>query len=141
MRGVRPHCLAGGFANLFGGGHDSSRDTIAHPNSEHPRPRQRSRLNSESIRCLVFRQAIHHNGSTNQVCARGTPCHSHSRPSGSNVRGARSCTEYSDYRLAYAHRLPKDGETNVLITSALPYCNNVPHLGELITDGCRDRSF
>ncbi|KAH9939497.1 methionyl-tRNA synthetase [Amylocystis lapponica] len=26
--------------------------------------------------------------------------------------------------------LPKDGETNVLITSALPYCNNVPHLGE-----------
>ena len=26
-------------------------------------------------------------------------------------------------------RLPKDGEQNVLITSALPYCNNVPHLG------------
>lgn len=26
-------------------------------------------------------------------------------------------------------RLPKDGETNILITSALPYCNNVPHLG------------
>jgi len=25
--------------------------------------------------------------------------------------------------------LPKDGEDNVLITSALPYCNNVPHLG------------
>ncbi|KAG1822037.1 tRNA synthetases class I (M)-domain-containing protein [Suillus subaureus] len=24
--------------------------------------------------------------------------------------------------------LPKDGETNILITSALPYCNNVPHL-------------
>lgn len=22
-----------------------------------------------------------------------------------------------------------DGEDNVLITSALPYCNNVPHLG------------
>lgn len=28
-------------------------------------------------------------------------------------------------------RLPKDGEENVLITSALPYCNNVPHLGKL----------
>lgn len=28
--------------------------------------------------------------------------------------------------------LPKDGEQNVLITSALPYCNNVPHLGNLI---------
>ncbi|KAG2017980.1 methionyl tRNA synthetase [Coprinopsis cinerea AmutBmut pab1-1] len=26
--------------------------------------------------------------------------------------------------------LPKDGEKNILITSALPYCNNVPHLGE-----------
>ncbi|TRM64211.1 tRNA synthetases class I (M)-domain-containing protein [Schizophyllum amplum] len=28
--------------------------------------------------------------------------------------------------------LPKDGERNVLITSALPYCNNVPHLGNII---------
>jgi methionyl-tRNA synthetase len=28
-----------------------------------------------------------------------------------------------------ARSLPKDGEENVLITSALPYCNNVPHLG------------
>lgn len=28
--------------------------------------------------------------------------------------------------------LPKDGETNILITSALPYCNNVPHLGNII---------
>ncbi|KAJ7072573.1 tRNA synthetases class I (M)-domain-containing protein [Mycena amicta] len=28
--------------------------------------------------------------------------------------------------------LPKDGEHNVLITSALPYCNNVPHLGNII---------
>ncbi|KAJ7209653.1 tRNA synthetases class I (M)-domain-containing protein [Mycena pura] len=28
--------------------------------------------------------------------------------------------------------LPKSGEQNVLITSALPYCNNVPHLGNII---------
>ncbi|KAF9267808.1 methionyl-tRNA synthetase [Marasmius fiardii PR-910] len=28
--------------------------------------------------------------------------------------------------------VPKDGETNILITSALPYCNNVPHLGNII---------
>ncbi|KAH8100812.1 methionyl-tRNA synthetase [Cristinia sonorae] len=28
--------------------------------------------------------------------------------------------------------LPQDGEENVLITSALPYCNNVPHLGNII---------
>ncbi|CAH0386639.1 unnamed protein product [Bemisia tabaci] len=30
--------------------------------------------------------------------------------------------------------LPKEGENNVLITSALPYVNNVPHLGNII--GC-----
>ncbi|CAB4029983.1 methionine--tRNA ligase, cytoplasmic, partial [Paramuricea clavata] len=30
--------------------------------------------------------------------------------------------------------LPKNGEKNVLITSALPYVNNVPHLGNII--GC-----
>ncbi|KAI4369247.1 hypothetical protein MLD38_017711 [Melastoma candidum] len=31
-------------------------------------------------------------------------------------------------------KLPVDGERNVLITSALPYVNNVPHLGNII--GC-----
>ncbi|KAK8797092.1 hypothetical protein WA158_004302 [Blastocystis sp. Blastoise] len=31
-------------------------------------------------------------------------------------------------------KLPKEGEKNILITSALPYVNNVPHLGNLI--GC-----
>ena len=28
--------------------------------------------------------------------------------------------------------LPKEGERNILITSALPYVNNVPHLGDII---------
>ena len=28
--------------------------------------------------------------------------------------------------------LPVKGETNVLITSALPYVNNVPHLGNIV---------
>jgi len=30
--------------------------------------------------------------------------------------------------------LPKDGERNIMITSALPYVNNVPHLGNIV--GC-----
>lgn len=32
------------------------------------------------------------------------------------------------------HSLPIKGEKNILITSALPYVNNVPHLGNII--GC-----
>ena len=31
-------------------------------------------------------------------------------------------------------RLPLPGERNILITSALPYVNNIPHLGNII--GC-----
>lgn len=34
----------------------------------------------------------------------------------------------------FIYRLPKEGERNILITSALPYVNNVPHLGNII--GC-----
>ena len=30
--------------------------------------------------------------------------------------------------------LPKKGERNIMITSALPYVNNVPHLGNIV--GC-----
>jgi methionyl-tRNA synthetase len=30
--------------------------------------------------------------------------------------------------------LPVDGQRNILITSSLPYVNNVPHLGNII--GC-----
>ena len=29
-------------------------------------------------------------------------------------------------------RIPKPGQENILITSALPYVNNVPHLGNII---------
>lgn len=28
--------------------------------------------------------------------------------------------------------LPEEGKRNILITSALPYVNNVPHLGNII---------
>jgi leucyl-tRNA synthetase len=28
--------------------------------------------------------------------------------------------------------LPKEGERNILVTSALPYVNNVPHLGNIV---------
>ena len=34
----------------------------------------------------------------------------------------------------HTHSLPSPGERNILITSALPYVNNVPHLGNII--GC-----
>jgi hypothetical protein len=33
-----------------------------------------------------------------------------------------------------AGKLPIEGKRNILITSALPYVNNVPHLGNII--GC-----
>jgi len=36
--------------------------------------------------------------------------------------------------LYFYYRLPVKGEKNVLVTSALPYVNNVPHLGNII--GC-----
>ena len=45
-----------------------------------------------------------------------------------------------DYHVTYCPlmclpcSLPVSGERNVLITSALPYVNNVPHLGNII--GC-----
>ena len=38
------------------------------------------------------------------------------------------------FRLVSSGSLPIEGEKNVLITSALPYVNNVPHLGNII--GC-----
>lgn len=36
-------------------------------------------------------------------------------------------------------KLPIPGERNILITSALPYVNNVPHLGNII--GCNSLSY
>lgn len=42
---------------------------------------------------------------------------------------------YIAFEMSYCFRsLPKKGEKNILITSALPYVNNVPHLGNII--GC-----
>ncbi len=32
--------------------------------------------------------------------------------------------------------IPKDNERNILITSALPYVNNVPHLGKIVGSVC-----
>ena len=37
-------------------------------------------------------------------------------------------------KFCLSQRLPVSGEKNILITSALPYVNNVPHLGNII--GC-----
>lgn len=36
------------------------------------------------------------------------------------------------FLLCVSSRLPVAGQENVLITSALPYVNNVPHLGNII---------
>ena len=36
-------------------------------------------------------------------------------------------------------KLPIEGKRNILITSALPYVNNVPHLGNII--GCNNTSL
>ena len=38
------------------------------------------------------------------------------------------------FYLVWFGSLPIEGEKNILITSALPYVNNVPHLGNII--GC-----
>ncbi|GAA5989963.1 hypothetical protein JCM11641_002929 [Rhodosporidiobolus odoratus] len=52
----------------------------------------------------------------------------------SSTRKIRSGVSLRDYRSDRADGkiLPKEGEDNVLITSALPYVNNQPHLGNII---------
>ncbi|GAA5972643.1 hypothetical protein JCM8115_006458 [Rhodotorula mucilaginosa] len=54
------------------------------------------------------------------------------RPEASSSRKIRSGIELRDFRDADGKTLPQDGEKNVLITSALPYVNNQPHLGNII---------
>eukprot|EP00026_Physarum_polycephalum_P007782 Phypoly_transcript_07848.p1 GENE.Phypoly_transcript_07848~~Phypoly_transcript_07848.p1 ORF type:complete len:257 (-),score=16.58 Phypoly_transcript_07848:817-1587(-) len=47
---------------------------------------------------------------------------------------SRCCTTFYSLMAGNNKVLPKPGERNILITSALPYVNNVPHLGNII--GC-----
>ncbi|GAA6005513.1 hypothetical protein JCM11491_003668 [Sporobolomyces phaffii] len=56
------------------------------------------------------------------------------QPAENAARKIRSGVELRDYRQERSDGkiLPKDGERNVLITSALPYVNNQPHLGNII---------
>ena len=42
------------------------------------------------------------------------------------------CYVDSDWMCRLCRRLPLAGEKNMLITSALPYVNNIPHLGNII---------
>ncbi|XP_076664866.1 methionyl-tRNA synthetase 1 isoform X3 [Andrena cerasifolii] len=51
-----------------------------------------------------------------------------------NVTSNWSSRSYPDIKNFPYPVLPKKGEKNILITSALPYVNNVPHLGNII--GC-----
>lgn len=45
-----------------------------------------------------------------------------------------SCGTETKMFCLYFNSLPQEGKRNVLVTSALPYVNNVPHLGNII--GC-----
>ncbi|GAA5913362.1 hypothetical protein JCM5296_003145 [Sporobolomyces johnsonii] len=56
------------------------------------------------------------------------------KPAESSERKIRAGVELHDFRNDRddGKILPKDGERNVLITSALPYVNNQPHLGNII---------
>ncbi|GAA5958918.1 hypothetical protein JCM21900_005411 [Sporobolomyces salmonicolor] len=56
------------------------------------------------------------------------------KPAESSERRIRAGVELRDFRNDRddGKILPKDGERNVLITSALPYVNNQPHLGNII---------
>ncbi|KOC69527.1 Methionine--tRNA ligase, cytoplasmic [Habropoda laboriosa] len=51
-----------------------------------------------------------------------------------NITSNWSSTSYPEMKNSSYPVLPKKGEKNILITSALPYVNNVPHLGNII--GC-----
>ncbi|OAD60119.1 Methionine--tRNA ligase, cytoplasmic [Eufriesea mexicana] len=51
-----------------------------------------------------------------------------------NISSNWSSNSYPDAKSFPYPVLPKKGEKNILITSALPYVNNVPHLGNII--GC-----
>ena len=65
------------------------------------------------------------------------PCYSRTDASGCSVRFGSLLTLSSPpwtVLFLFPTRLPVAGERNVLITSALPYVNNVPHLGNII--GC-----
>lgn len=48
-------------------------------------------------------------------------------PQGNQSTASSSSMESSTEKI-----LPKKGERNILITSALPYVNNVPHLGNIV---------
>ncbi|CAL1678010.1 unnamed protein product [Lasius platythorax] len=51
-----------------------------------------------------------------------------------NIASSWTTGQYSEVKESSYPILPKKGERNVLVTSALPYVNNVPHLGNII--GC-----
>ncbi|KAM0727676.1 Methionine--tRNA ligase, cytoplasmic [Formica fusca] len=51
-----------------------------------------------------------------------------------NIESSWTTGQYPEVKESSYPILPKKGERNVLVTSALPYVNNVPHLGNII--GC-----
>ncbi|XP_064858124.1 methionine--tRNA ligase, cytoplasmic [Oncorhynchus nerka] len=103
-------------------------------------------LKAESLKTYLQRQPTTHHGQ-GQVQGRGTqPCNS---PEGGDdddcvlseeeiqsaaVTWGKGLTDLPMVPERQHPILPQEGKRNVLVTSALPYVNNVPHLGNII--GC-----
>uniref|UniRef100_A0A4W5KHA7 Methionine--tRNA ligase, cytoplasmic n=1 Tax=Hucho hucho TaxID=62062 RepID=A0A4W5KHA7_9TELE len=102
-------------------------------------------LKSESLKSYLQRQPAPHHGQ-GQVQGRGTqPCNSPEGDDGDCVLSEEEIQSavvtwgkgLADLPMVPERQhpiLPKEGKRNVLVTSALPYVNNVPHLGNII--GC-----
>jgi hypothetical protein len=86
---------------------------------------------SPSSDLLLFLRRQAHHGAAHPICRR-PPAQAPGRDGRHDVRAPAPAHPLTHAR---ARSLPKEGEENVLITSALPYCNNVPHLGA----SCADR--
>uniref|UniRef100_A0AAZ3RAM6 Methionine--tRNA ligase, cytoplasmic n=1 Tax=Oncorhynchus tshawytscha TaxID=74940 RepID=A0AAZ3RAM6_ONCTS len=91
-------------------------------------------LKAESLKTYLQRQPTTHHGQ-GQVQGRGTqPCNSPEVNFFYTFRLSLGNAASVFLTGCFLTSLPQEGKRNVLVTSALPYVNNVPHLGNII--GC-----